>query len=163
LAVALHYWRHARLNAPIHIQIRLKVRPVRGSEKVSGILGRIFRDDTGQLACGQTLSFDVDCFDEGTVEVGAALLGRQRFALHLEWLSEARVLEAYLAYMDGMYLVQWDQVTALRRYTRVPANPANSEGYGVFAEPIILQRVRDRRSKRPAWWRRVWLGRCAAR
>jgi hypothetical protein len=120
------------VNAPIHIQIRLKVRPFRGSAKASGILGRIFRDDTGQLACGQTLSFNVDWNDEGPVEAGVALLGRQRFALHLDWLREARVLEAYLAYVDGMYLVQWDQVTALRRHTGFPAKSCRQRGIRSF-------------------------------
>jgi len=48
-----------------------------------------------------------------------------------------------------------DQVTALRRATTEPVNPADREGYGVFVTDEVLGRAGAGASP-PRWWSRWW-------
>lgn len=159
MAIALRYWREAREGAPIHIQIRLKKRPDRKDANVSGSIQRIFRDDTGRLLIGQSISFEVNWTDGHGNTDSEPMPRRQRFALDIEWLKTARVLEVYLAVTDSRYLLLWDQVTALMHRTRYPVNPIDAEGYGIFVDDAVLRRIEKQRSSRGCWWHRWRRGR----
>jgi hypothetical protein len=154
LAVALHYWREAREGAPIHLQIRLKKRPDYEDANVSGSIRRIFRDDTGRLSIGQAISFEVNWTDGRSETDSEPALKRQCFALDIEWLKTARVLEVYLTFADGRYLVVWDQVTAVMHRTRYPVNPIDGDGYGIFVDDAVLRRIEKQQTSPGCWWHR---------
>jgi hypothetical protein len=139
---------------PIHIQIRLKKRPNREHGNVSGSIQRIFRDDTGRLVIGQAISFEVNWTDGRSDTDSEPTLRRQRFALDVEWLKTARVLEVYLTVADSRYLVLWDQATALMHRTRYPVNPIHADGYGIFVDDAVLRRIEHQRQGLSHWWHR---------
>lgn len=137
MAICPEYWQRARQEAPIHLQIRLETRPdLRQLRRLAGgPIVRIFRDETGQLKLGRRISFFVP-LDDGT-DGGAhpdPMPGSsgQDFGVDVAAMKAARFLEVYLAPHDDGFEVVRDQVTVLRRSTRQPVNPPDSEGYGIL-------------------------------
>ena len=162
MAIAPEYFREARAEAPIHIQVKLERLPDNADSSAGGKIVRIFRDDAHRLERGERISFRIR-WNDSACDSGARdeppMPGGQRFALDITWLRAARFLEAYLmpAWRDGRedprggFEVVRDQVTALRCATAAPANPADREGYGVFVTDEVLQRARVP-SLRSSWW-----------
>ena len=151
MAIAPYYWRQARENAPIHLQIRIKKRPGAGSRdsNVAGPVVRIFRDHTGRLKCGDMIAFAVNWRDGRPADKGGPImLGRQRFAFDLSWLRVARFVEAYLTFDGREFQLLWDQATLLMRQTTQPANPVGGEDYGV----LVSEEVTRRAAKKRTWF-----------
>jgi hypothetical protein len=153
VAIAPHYWQQARRDAPIHLQMEMRVRPGRDGSTALGPVVRIFRDDTGRLRVGGEIAFRVSCFDpdEPRQPAGPPILGGQRFHVPIGWLKAARYLEVYLYESGSGYEVYWDQVTPLKRTTRTPMNPVESRDYGVLSPDEV--RYPDTRWERLRnWW-----------
>jgi len=147
MAINPEYWRRARDEAPIHVQIRLDTKPARaGESKVAGPVVRIFRDRTGMLKIGDKLAFEVSCYVSGPPDPnpGPPMPGRQSVSLDIAWLQAARFLEAYLDFdpAKNTFHVAWEQATALWRKTDAPVNPAGGESpYGVQVTEEVLSRA----------------------
>ncbi len=165
MAIAPYYWQKARADAPIHIQLRLEKRPDAADGLVGGKVARIFRDDLRRLRRGERIYFRVRC-DEGgrggEERREAPILGRQSFALDIEWLRAGRFLEAYLApawhdgredELGGLDLV-WGQATVLLHATAEPVNPADRDGCGIFVTDEVLRRV-GAGSGASSWWSKL--------
>jgi len=166
MAIAPEYFQEARATAPIHLQLRLEKRPDNRDSSAGGKIVRIFRDDAHLLRRGERLFFRISWSDGARRDAArdqTPMPGRQRFALDIAWLEAARFLEAYLApaWRDGRkdprggFEVVRDQVTALRRATTEPVNPADREGYGVFVTDEVLRRA-DAGGSPPRWRSRWW-------
>lgn len=166
MAIAPEYFQKARAEAPIHLQVKLERLPDNADSTAGGKIVRIFRDDAHRLRRGERIYFRIRWNDPNR-DRGARneppMPGGQRFALDIAWLRAACVLEAYLtpAWRDGRedpeggFEVVRDQVTALRRATAVPANPADRVGYGVFVTDEVLERASaGQRVSRP--WPLAW-------
>jgi hypothetical protein len=129
-------WQWARQHASIHLQIRLDIRPDASHRErlAEGPIVRIFRDDTGQLRVGRRIAFfvaldrdpDRDWHEEPKPGSG------QHFPVSRSAMQAARFLEVYLESQDERFGVCRDQVTVLRRSTREPVNPPDSEAYGIL-------------------------------
>ena len=165
MAIAPEYFQEARAEAPIHLQLRLEKRPDRRDPSVGGKIVRIFRDDARRLRRGQRIYFHIawnDASRASDARDEPPILGGQRFALDIAWLRAARYLEAYLmpAWRDGRedpaggFEVVRDQVTALRRATVEPANPADREGYGIFVTDEVLQQA-SAGTPSSSWWSKL--------
>jgi len=160
MAINPDYWRKARDEAPIHVQIRLDRRPSPGNSIVSGPIVRIFRDHANTLKLGQEITFEASCHQKQppTAERGPAILGRQTVSLDLDWLNAAHFLEAYLEPDgNGGYLLSWDQASALLEKTKEPVNPPGGESpYGVLVTEELLRRVASPDSPRSNCWRKLF-------
>ena len=153
MAIAPHYWQEGRRNAPIHLQMEMRVRPGRNGSTALGPVVQIFRDDTGRLRVGAEIAFHVKWFDPAEPrESGPPITGKQQIRVPIEWLKAARYLEVYLYYAESAYEVAWDQVTPLQRTTAVPMNPVDSPDFGVLSpDQVRYPETPWERVRR--WWR----------
>ncbi len=118
--LAPEYYEEARRSAPNHVQIEIDdVSSPSGGMGPCHVEGKIVRVFKGDLAPGAKLTFDVSCYDYGTIPAGPTLW------TDYDALNDAKYLEAFMS-GDARPKIALDQVEIIIEPRDVPYCDSNS-------------------------------------
>ena len=131
--LAPEYYEEARRSAPNHVQIEIDdVSSPSGGMGPCHVKGKVVRVFKGDLAPGAGLTFDVSCYDYGTIPAGPTLW------TDYDALNDAKYLEAFMS-GDARPKIALDQVEIILEPRDTPYCDRNS----LYCESVVDSSARQ--------------------